>query len=95
MSLYRFALMFSRLIHRTDSGAEGLIEYEYREAEYEYEESLIKSNWRVLDDGQLAGCDKQRAGTPHHRAGVPALPLVTPYKLTNCPAVADQLICFP
>ena len=36
----------------------------------------------------LVGCDKQRAGTPYHPLGVPALPLVTPYKFTNCPAVA-------
>ena len=37
-------------------------------------------------DAQFLGCDKQRAGTPNHRHGVPALPLVTPYKLTNSPA---------
>ena len=30
--------MLTRLIQRTESAAEGLIEYEYREAEYEYEE---------------------------------------------------------
>ena len=41
--------------------------------------------WPIIDDGQLV--DKQRAGTPHHRSGVPALPLVTPYKFTNWPAV--------
>jgi four helix bundle protein len=38
-SLKRIVSMLTRLIHRTESAAEGLIEYEYREAEYEYEES--------------------------------------------------------
>jgi len=37
----------------------------------------------VIDDAQRAGCDQQRAGTPNHTHGVPALPLVTPYKITN------------
>ena len=41
----------------------------------------------VIDDAQSVGCDKHRAGTPNQRHGVPALPLVTPYKFTNWPAV--------
>ena len=43
------------------------------------------------DVKQLVGCDKQRAGTPIHRHGVPALPLVTPYKSTDWPAVVENL----
>ena len=46
-----------------------------------------RHGWPVIDDGPLVGCDKQRSGTPHPRSGVPALPLVTPYKFTNWPAV--------
>ena len=39
----RIVSMLTRLIQRTESVAEGLIEYEYREAEYEYEESPNKA----------------------------------------------------
>ena len=41
----------------------------------------------VIDHTHLVGCDKQREGTPYHRHRVPALPLVTPCKFTNWPAV--------
>ena len=43
--------------------------------------------WLVIDDVQLVGCDKLRAGTPIHGLGVPALPLVTPCRFANWPAV--------
>ena len=36
-TLKRIVSLLARLIQRTESAAEGLIEYEYREAEYEYE----------------------------------------------------------
>ncbi|RLT22199.1 MAG: hypothetical protein DWI29_00870 [Planctomycetota bacterium] len=40
------------------------------------------------DRAYPVGCDKQRAGTPNHKHGVPALALVPPCKITDCPAMS-------
>ncbi len=42
-TLKRIVSMLTRLIQRTESVADGSIEYEYREAEYEYAQQLVSN----------------------------------------------------